>query len=70
MGHRIVGYLVGVSIVSALLVIYALRRGELPLDRVSRSAKPVRFWAEVALCAVLGLGSLGWAAVHLIQRSN
>ena len=67
MGHRILGYLVGATIVSVLFAIYALRRGEFPLDRVSRSTKPIRFWAEVALCATLGLGGLGWAAVQLLQ---
>ncbi len=59
-----------VGVLLVICIVYALRTGAFPIDWVQRSAKPIRFWLELALATVVAAGCLVWGVSVLVGDFN
>jgi hypothetical protein len=59
--------LFAISLVSGVWAIYGVRKGALPyaIGRIERATKPIRFWIDVGLDALLCVGCLTWAVLRI-----
>jgi uncharacterized membrane protein YedE/YeeE len=59
--------LFALSLVSGIWAIYGIRRGAFPylIGHIDRATKPIRFWVDMGLYAIICIGCLTWAALRI-----